>query len=64
MGMMVNLNDSDDDVIGIINIIFLVDIMLVLLIIFFIIVFVVIYIVLVNLFEEKNVFYEIKFENI
>ncbi|UNT42641.1 biopolymer transporter ExbD [Acinetobacter sp. LUNF3] len=64
MGMMVNSNDSDDDVIGTINTTPLVDIMLVLLIIFLITVPVAVHTVPVNLPEEKNVPYETKPENI
>ena len=64
MGMTVNSNDSDDDVIGTINTTPLVDIMLVLLIIFLITVPVAIHTVPVNLPEERNVPYETKPENI
>ncbi|MDH1698643.1 biopolymer transporter ExbD [Acinetobacter johnsonii] len=64
MGMTVNSNDSDDDVIGTINTTPLVDIMLVLLIIFLITVPVAVHTVPVNLPEEKNVPYETKPENI
>ena len=64
MGITVNSNDSDDDVIGTINTTPLVDIMLVLLIIFLITVPVAIHTVPVNLPEEKNVPYETKPENI
>ena len=60
MGMTVNSNDSDDDVIGTINTTPLVDIMLVLLIIFLITVPVAVHTVPVNLPEEKNVPYETK----
>jgi biopolymer transport protein ExbD len=52
MGMTVNSNDSDDDVIGTINTTPLVDIMLVLLIIFLITVPVAVHTVPVNLPEE------------
>ncbi|MGG2097738.1 biopolymer transporter ExbD [Acinetobacter haemolyticus] len=54
MGMMINSDQSDDDVIGTINTTPLVDIMLVLLIIFLITVPVVTHTVPVNLPEEKN----------
>ena len=64
MGMMVNSNDSDDEVIGTINTTPLVDVMLVLLIIFLITVPVAIHTVPVNLPEERNVPYETKPENI
>jgi len=64
MGMMVNSNDSDDEVIGTINTTPLVDIMLVLLIIFLITVPVAIHTVPVDLPEERNVPYETKPENI
>ncbi len=64
MGMTVNSNDIDDDVIGTINTTPLVDIMLVLLIIFLITVPVAVHTVPVNLPEEKNVPYETKPENI
>lgn len=64
MGMMVNSNDSDDEVIGTINTTPLVDIMLVLLIIFLITVPVAIHTVPVDLPEERNVPYETKQENI
>jgi len=64
MGMTVNSNDSDDDVIGTINTTPLVDIMLVLLIIFLITVPVAVHTVPVNLPEERNVPYETKPENI
>ena len=52
MGMTVNSNDSDDDVIGTINTTPLVDIMLVLLIIFLITVPVAVHTVPVNLPDE------------
>ena len=64
MGMMVNSNDSDDEVIGTINTTPLVDIMLVLLIIFLITVPVAIHTVPVDLPEERNVPYETKPENV
>ena len=64
MGMMVNSNDSDDEVIGTINTTPLVDVMLVLLIIFLITVPVAIHTVPVDLPEERNVPYETKPENI
>ncbi|MEK5770680.1 ExbD/TolR family protein [Acinetobacter variabilis] len=64
MGMMVNSNDSDDEVIGTINTTPLVDVMLVLLIIFLITVPVAIHTVPVDLPEEHNVPYETKPENI
>ena len=64
MGMMVNSNDSVDEVIGTINTTPLVDIMLVLLIIFLITVPVAIHTVPVDLPEERNVPYETKPENI
>ena len=64
MGMMVNSNDNDDEVIGTINTTPLVDIMLVLLIIFLITVPVAIHTVPVDLPEERNVPYETKQENI
>ena len=64
MGMMVNSNDSDDEVIGTINTTPLVDIMLVLLIIFLITVPVAIHTVTVYLPEERNVLYETKPENV
>ena len=64
MGMMVNSNDSDDEVIGTINTTPLVDIMLVLLIIFLITVPVAIHTVPVDLSEERNVPYETKPENV
>ncbi|EFF83371.1 transport energizing protein, ExbD/TolR family [Acinetobacter haemolyticus ATCC 19194] len=54
MGMMINSDQSDDEVIGTINTTPLVDIMLVLLIIFLITVPVVTHTVPVNLPEEKN----------
>ena len=54
MGMMINSDQSDDDVIGTINTTPLVDIMLVLLIIFLITVPVVTHTVPVKLPEEKN----------
>lgn len=60
MGMMVNSNDSDDEVIGTINTTPLVDVMLVLLIIFLITVPVAIHTVPVDLPEEHNVPYETK----
>ncbi|QXX85271.1 biopolymer transporter ExbD [Acinetobacter lwoffii] len=64
MGMMVNSNDNDDEVIGTINTTPLVDIMLVLLIIFLITVPVAIHTVPVDLPEERNVPYETKPENV
>ena len=64
MGMMVNSNDSDDEVIGTINTTPLVDIMLVLLIIFLITVPVAIHTVPVDLPEERNVPYETKPKNV
>ncbi|WKT72696.1 ExbD/TolR family protein [Acinetobacter variabilis] len=64
MGMMVNSNNSGDEVIGTINTTPLVDVMLVLLIIFLITVPVAIHTVPVNLPEERNVPYETKPENI
>jgi biopolymer transport protein ExbD len=64
MGMMVNSNDNDDEVIAAINTTPLVDIMLVLLIIFLITVPVAIHTVPVDLPEEKNVPYQTKPENI
>ncbi|MGO1157620.1 ExbD/TolR family protein [Acinetobacter lwoffii] len=64
MGMMVNSNDSDDEVIGTINTTPLVDIMLVLLIIFLITVPVAIHTIPVDLPEERNVPYETKPENV
>jgi biopolymer transport protein ExbD len=64
MGMMINSNDSDEEVIGTINTTPLVDVMLVLLIIFLITVPVAIQTVPVNLPEERNVPYETKPENI
>ena len=64
MGMMVNSNESEDEVIAAINTTPLVDIMLVLLIIFLITVPVAISTVPVDLPEESNVPYETKPENI
>ena len=64
MGMMVNSNDNDDEVIAAINTTPLVDIMLVLLIIFLITVPVAIHTVPVKLPEEKNTPYETKPINI
>ena len=64
MGMMVNSNESEDEVIAAINTTPLVDIMLVLLIIFLITVPVAISTVPVDLPEESNVPYETKPENV
>lgn len=64
MGMMINSDQSDDDVIGTINTTPLVDIMLVLLIIFLITVPVVTHTVPVKLPEEKNAPYATTPQNI
>lgn len=64
MGMMINSDQSDDDVIGTINTTPLVDIMLVLLIIFLITVPVVTHTVPVKLPEEKNAPYDTIPQNI
>ncbi|MEQ1275173.1 MULTISPECIES: ExbD/TolR family protein [Acinetobacter] len=64
MGMMVNSNDDEDEVIGTINTTPLVDIMLVLLIIFLITVPVAVHTVPVQLPEEKNTPYANTPENI
>lgn len=64
MGMMINSDQSDDDVIGTINTTPLVDIMLVLLIIFLITVPVVTHTVPVKLPEEKNTPYVTTPQNI
>ncbi len=64
MGMMINSDQSDDDVIGTINTTPLVDIMLVLLIIFLITVPVVTHTVPVKLPEEKNTPYDTTPQNI
>ncbi|MDF2416949.1 biopolymer transporter ExbD [Acinetobacter beijerinckii] len=64
MGMMINSDQSDDDVIGTINTTPLVDIMLVLLIIFLITVPVVTHTVPVKLPEEKNTPYTTTPQNI
>lgn len=64
MGMMINSDQSDDDVIGTINTTPLVDIMLVLLIIFLITVPVVTHTVPVKLPEEKNTPYSTTPQNI
>ncbi|MFC1393754.1 biopolymer transporter ExbD [Acinetobacter junii] len=64
MGMMINSDQSDDDVIGTINTTPLVDIMLVLLIIFLITVPVVTHTVPVKLPEEKNAPYDTTPQNI
>lgn len=64
MGMMINSDQDDDDVIGTINTTPLVDIMLVLLIIFLITVPVVTHTVPVNLPEEKNAPYATTPQNI
>ncbi len=64
MGMMINSDQSDDDVIGTINTTPLVDIMLVLLIIFLITVPVVTHTVPVKLPEEKNTPYATTPQNI
>ncbi|WP_202741273.1 ExbD/TolR family protein [Acinetobacter sp. 'aerobic (ED)'] len=64
MGMMINSDQNDDDVIGTINTTPLVDIMLVLLIIFLITVPVVTHTVPVKLPEEKNTPYATTPQNI